>query len=91
MDTSKIGGSARHGTGTITNRGVRGWIRTRQESAPFNQSCVAPMKSQSQAFDYQGGRALSCLVVVGGGRHDFNMCEPNPIEPCLNTLSVAIE
>jgi hypothetical protein len=67
MDTSKIGSSTRRCTGAINGHIVRGWIRTRKESAPANLSCVAPMKFQSQAFDYQEGRALSCLVVVGGG------------------------
>jgi hypothetical protein len=36
------------------------------ECALANQSCVAPMKFQSQVINYQGGRALSRLVVVGG-------------------------
>jgi hypothetical protein len=67
---NKIGSSATHSTGIINGHAVRGCIRIPQEAAPVNQSCVAPMKFQSQAFDYQGGRALSCLVVVGGGRHD---------------------
>jgi hypothetical protein len=65
-EVKKIGSPARHFTNTIKDRGVRGCIRIRQEAAPANQSCVAPRKFQSQAINYQGGGALSCLVVVGG-------------------------
>jgi hypothetical protein len=53
------------------------------ESAAANQSRLAPMKVQSQAFDYQGGRALSRLVVVGGGkaRSRAKICAAAPALP----------